>query len=340
MAASACSTTNPDAATVNGTHINRRGFEADMNALASNDAYMKAAAAAQASGGPTVQGDAPGTISTEFAASQLGNVVALELIHAEATTRKLIPDAEMITQAETVAKGLLGLPNPQADGGAAADAVWAALPASMKKKYTGLAADFLALQKDLTPKNDTELRAIFDVYSKDIPEQMCSSHILVATEADAAAALDDLKQGKTFADVAKARSTDPGSKDTGGSLRSQDGTCPDPSGFVKEFVDGARAATIGVPTAPVKTEFGYHIILVEKPIGKPSFEDFKPQLEPTAPRLAFQMFLQKSRSGAKASIDPHYGTWDPTSGVVPTKVAGTASPGAPTTAVLAPSSIP
>lgn len=68
-----------------------------------------------------------------------------------------------------------------------------------------------------------------------------------------------LDAGADFAETAKEKSTDPGTKDNGGSL-----------GFVKyndtqyvtEFMDGFKNLKEGEISQPVKSQFGYHIIKV------------------------------------------------------------------------------
>ncbi len=83
-----------------------------------------------------------------------------------------------------------------------------------------------------------------------------ASHILVKTEEEALSILFDLKQGKSFEDMAKAKSSCPSGK-KGGDLgwfgRNQ---------MVKEFEDAAFALKKGELSRPVKTQFGWHIIKV------------------------------------------------------------------------------
>lgn len=89
-----------------------------------------------------------------------------------------------------------------------------------------------------------------------------ASHILVATEEEAAAALESLGEGgaAAFAAAARERSSCP-SAAQGGSL----GTFA-PGEMAREFEDvvfDAERAPVGEVVGPVKTEFGWHLILVE-----------------------------------------------------------------------------
>jgi len=88
-------------------------------------------------------------------------------------------------------------------------------------------------------------------------ETVRASHILVDTEEKALAIKADIDAGKvTFADAAKANSTCP-SKENGGDLGAFGH-----GQMVPEFDEAAFALEIGVVSAPVKTQFGYHLILV------------------------------------------------------------------------------
>jgi hypothetical protein len=141
---------------------------------------------------------------------------------------------------------------------------------------------------------------------------LCLSHILVKTKAQAIKALKQISNGAKFADVAKKVSIEPGAKTSGGSLASGDEPCiplepvQDPqSGLLSNFLVGAVAAKPGVPTQPVKTEFGWHIILshpyseVKDSVSSIISED------PGA--ILFTGFLATS----DIRLNSQYGTWVP-----------------------------
>src|SRR5215469_13318204 len=93
----------------------------------------------------------------------------------------------------------------------------------------------------------------------DKPEQVKARHILVPDLKTADKVEADLKSGKDFAAEAKQYSMDPGSKDKGGELgtfrRGQ---------MVPAFDQAAFSLPVGQVSAPVKSPFGYHIIVVEE----------------------------------------------------------------------------
>lgn len=116
-------------------------------------------------------------------------------------------------------------------------------------------------------------------------EQIHSKHILLKDEETAKKVLTELKDGSDFAKLASKHSTDPGSKDKGGDLgwmgRDQ---------LVPEFAEAAFNLQIGQLSDPVKSQFGYHIIVVEekKEATQRSFEDVKGDIK--------QILLENKRS--------------------------------------------
>lgn len=130
--------------------------------------------------------------------------------------------------------------------------------------------------------------------------QYKARHILVEKEADAKDIIVKLnKDPKAFDGLAKAKSKDPGSKDKGGDLG-----WFDPRGMVPEF--GAAVAKLEkgkFTEEPVKSQFGYHVIMLEDTRANPV-----PTLEQVKPRLAQQVQQQNLKKmlddlKAKAKIE-------------------------------------
>lgn len=108
---------------------------------------------------------------------------------------------------------------------------------------------------------DEEVEAYYEVNQKQFVKgaTVQAKHILVAEEDACKEILAAIESGeKTFEDAAKESSTCP-SGQRGGDLgefgKGQ---------MVKEFEDAAFTAEIGQVVGPVKTQFGYHLIKVEK----------------------------------------------------------------------------
>ena len=80
------------------------------------------------------------------------------------------------------------------------------------------------------------------------------SHILVEKQSEAMQLLEEIKKGKKFGVVAREISKCPSSKKEGDLGYFTKGM------MVKEFEDVAFRLQVGEISAPVKTQFGYHII--------------------------------------------------------------------------------
>lgn len=107
--------------------------------------------------------------------------------------------------------------------------------------------------------SDEEAKAFYDkqVSEVDLQEEISARHILVATEEEAQAVIDRINAGEDFIELAKEVSTGPSGKEGG-----------DLGYFVKdrmvpEFSEAAFALEPGAVSAPVKSDFGWHVIKVE-----------------------------------------------------------------------------
>jgi peptidyl-prolyl cis-trans isomerase C len=138
-------------------------------------------------------------------------------------------------------------------------------------------------------------------------EEVKASHILVKEEDKAKEIAAKLSSGddKAFAEAAKANSLDPGSKDDGGSLgyfgRGQ---------MVPQFEEAAFKLKKGEVSAPIQTQFGWHIIKVEdrrdKPAPKiPEFGVVKDRILASLMHKKAQEALEGLRSKAQLEyVDP------------------------------------
>jgi foldase protein PrsA len=119
---------------------------------------------------------------------------------------------------------------------------------------------------DSVKVTDEQIKKYFeDPKNKDqfvVPESVDARHVLVKTKAEAEKVQKLLAADNSDANwkkVAKEYSTDPGSKDAGGSL----GNFPK-GRMVAEFEDVAFGLDVGEVSEPVKTQFGWHVIEVTK----------------------------------------------------------------------------
>lgn len=195
-------------------------------------------------------------------------------------------------------------------------------------------AGTLVLQRALADPNDPQVKAAYDQQK----DEACVSHILaeagtnvgqtdpqtgkpiVPSDADYQAALlkitgirAQLVGGADFATVAKASSDDTGSKAAGGDLG-----CQAKGAYEQSFDDAVWSAPLNELSAPVKTDFGYHLIIVREK-RTVAFADFITQ----AQGQALQDFLAQAAQKATVVLAPGLGTWDSKSGSV--QAVGTTS---------------
>jgi foldase protein PrsA len=168
--------------------------------------------------------------------------------------------------------------------------------------------------------------------------QMHVRHVLTKDQATAAKARQTLVAGGDWAAVAKQYSIDPQTKDRGGDLSfvakgqtdanferamftlADQGTC-------KGKTTGACASPI---SAPVHTQFGFHLIQVVGLRQPPLTNDLRGQLDPTVKQrrdAAVEAWFRDQLSHANVTVNPRFGRWDSNSGKV---VERSTAPGSPT----------
>lgn len=132
------------------------------------------------------------------------------------------------------------------------------------------------------------------------PEEVRAAHILVKTEDEAKAIIEQLKGGADFAALAKEKSTDKGSGANGGELGwfAKDV-------MVKEFADAAFAMKANeFSQAPVKSQFGFHIIKLEERRTQPAptLDSQREQIRAELSEEMVQALVAGLRKEAKVEI--------------------------------------
>ena len=126
--------------------------------------------------------------------------------------------------------------------------------------------------------SELEVRVAYEALKPQLtqPAQVCARHILVEEEASAAALAREARAGADFAAMASTASTDRGSAERGGDLG-----CFGQGMMVPEFEAAAFAAEVGIATDPVRSAFGWHVILVERlvPAQALALEEIRAPLE-------------------------------------------------------------
>lgn len=173
-------------------------------------------------------------------------------------------------------------------------------------KAMKLAADRVLAEAYITQKvsaqiSDEAIQSAYDTFVADSAsrEQVTASHILVETEDEAKAIIEQLNDGADFAQLARDKSTGP-SGPNGGSLgafgRGQ---------MVPAFEAAAFAMPVGSYSAdPVQTQFGWHVIQVsDKGVEPaPSLDQMREQITANLSRQSFARVVESLRAGATIEI--------------------------------------
>jgi len=148
------------------------------------------------------------------------------------------------------------------------------------------------------PVSDEDLHKLYD---QRVPKgnEYKARHILVKDEAKAKELIKELDGGADFSELAKKNSTGPSGK-SGGELG-----WFSPKQMVKPFSEAAAKLKKGTYTKePVKTQFGWHIIMLDdvRSTTQPAFEKVKPQLQAFVQKQRVQQYISDLRQGAKIDI--------------------------------------
>ena len=148
------------------------------------------------------------------------------------------------------------------------------------------------------PITDADLQQQYEQFKQSMGTQEYKvRHILVDKEDDAKAIVAELNKGADFAKLAKEKSKDPGSKDNGGDL-----DWGPSARYVKPFADAVQGLQKGqTTTAPVKTDFGYHVIRLDdvRALKVPEFTELKEQFRQRAQQQQIQKLVMDLRQRAK-----------------------------------------
>jgi peptidyl-prolyl cis-trans isomerase C len=152
------------------------------------------------------------------------------------------------------------------------------------------------------PVTDDMLKAEYERIKASVAgTEYKARHILVEKESEATDIIARLRKNPgAFAKLATERSKDPGSKAGGGDLG-----WFDVSRMVPEFGAAVSKLEKGKFTEePVKTQFGYHVILLEdsRPIDAPPLEDVKPQLSQRLQQQNVMKQLDALKAAAKIEV--------------------------------------
>jgi parvulin-like peptidyl-prolyl isomerase len=302
LAGAGCNATAPYAAKVNGATISQGDLNSELMAIRSDPAYLN-----QIQSQSQVTGAGQDSFDSSFVAQVLNRQIVFQLVHQEAARRGITISAQDLSLARGDTASALGGAN-----------ILTGLPASYQNTLIRHSAEVTALEATLAHV-DIRPAAMAQYYATHQQSfvQQCVSHILVSTQAEAAALRAQIVAGAPFAQVAQTQSQDQASAATGGQLG-----CGPTGRFVTGFEQAVDASPTGQLSQPVQTQFGWHLIEVtsRQPL---SLTQAQPQIRAALlanAQGALTNTLQRDESRASVAINPRYGTYQTRgnqSGIVP-----------------------
>ena len=219
----------------------------------------------------------------------LENLIGLEVIKQDAKKNKITVSDEEVSQELENMKKMYG-------GEEGLKKVLEANKMDMDELKEYMSTNLLMrkyqekMLKDLEPTEE-EMKAYYEKH-KDEFKTAEASHILVETKEEAEAVKKELDGGVDFAKLAKEKSKDTQSAENGGSLGAFG-----PGQMVKEFDEKVFSMKPGEISEPVKTQFGFHIIKLDK--INDSFDASKDAVKEAMIKERFQEHNEKLRKKAK-----------------------------------------
>jgi foldase protein PrsA len=318
LATAACGSVAPYAAKVDGARISEDTLVDELRSIAANEDYLTLVEERQ-----PVRGTGQGTFDSAFTALALTRQIYYTLIATELDRRKLsVGDSDLTAAKALVVQQLNG------------EEVFNKFPKSYQDELVRRQAelDLLALSVNELGPPDQAARAYYD-NNKDSFSQACVAHILVADEGKANEIRGRLAAGEDFAALARAESIDTESKPRGGDLGC-DITPETP--FVPEFILAVFTLPVGEVAAPLKTQFGFHLVKVSKRDVLPyeQVADLARAKLTDAGQEKVLTVLQEAVQKARIEINPKYGSFRKTGGS-----PGVVPPDAPDSSATSPGGV-
>jgi parvulin-like peptidyl-prolyl isomerase len=285
VGAAGCNTVRPAALTVNGHDVSQSSINRELSAIADNPGLRSRIS------------DTDGTIKSGGSAVWLTQLVAQQVVDRELQRHRTSVTAADREAGQAQAEEFFG--GPQVFG-------------QFPKWFRDRASERFSRQQALfrvigTPATDSDVRAAYDATIARLRAQCASgrfvSHILVPTREQADALAAQLASGANFEQLARQQSTDRSSATDGGELG-----CIDGQQLIEPFAQPASTLPLNQVSAPVQTQFGWHLILVRDTIPFELLEaplrQRLGQQSPDAERKLGQLVAK-----AKVDVDPRYGRW-------------------------------
>lgn len=147
--------------------------------------------------------------------------------------------------------------------------------------------------------SDDAIQAAYDAEyaNAEMGKEFNASHILVETEEEAAALIEELNGGADFAQLAKDKSTGP-SGPNGGELG-----WFGPGMMVEPFQQAVEGMAEGDVSEPVQTQFGWHVILLNETrnMEAPSLDDVRDELTLKVQQEAVKTYVEDKVAAAEVT---------------------------------------
>jgi hypothetical protein len=330
---------------VNGWSLARTDLRDELGQIAANDGYR----AARGREGKPLAVFRPGS-TTDYdpalVVELLNERVTFQLAADEVARRGLVAsDADRAAALAVIedgfapagASGTPGSPPGTAGGRSVLDA-FGSYRDVLVTGVTNLRLLQRALGLGTGVSDDDAARVLYDRSRSQVALQTCVRHLLVRagpvpdagtattttsappTDADFAAALERaeglkarIDAGEDFASVTMRNSDDGSSRPKGGDLG-----CAPRSRYERAFDDAVWATPVGEVSAPVRSTYGYHLVLPYERRER-TYEELLPSLKAAVGdqgQEALQQWLREAAKRAQVSVDAGVGRWNASNGMV------------------------
>jgi hypothetical protein len=285
LGAAACSSVRPAALEVNGHEYSESSVNDELEAIADNPQLGDQATRSN------------GTLNSQLTAAWLQTLVEEQVVNEELQRRDLRVTNADRARGQEAAASFLG-----------DESVLAGFPKWLQDDVIDRFAAREVLFAELSePVTDEAVQAAYEQFveqqAASCPSGRFVAHILVDTRAEADALAAQLAGGADFTELARANSTDTASGANGGELG-----CLDGQQFVPEFAQVASSAPLDEVSAPVESEFGFHLIVVRDAIPFAAVEESaRAQLESES--TGGEDELARLTRRADVTVEPRYGRW-------------------------------
>ncbi len=164
-----------------------------------------------------------------------------------------------------------------------------------------IAANYLATIAEKMNSSEDEMKAYYNKnVVPNVPKEYKARHILVKTEDEAKTLIKEIDSGADFSKLAKEKSTDSGSASKGGDLGWF--TEQDMVASFSKAVAGLKKGELA--KSPVKSQFGWHVIILEdeRSAAAPEFSAVKDEINKILIKIKLNQYLNDLNANAKIQV--------------------------------------